>query len=68
MKQIDRDSTPIWDAMQILESRISQLEEALKESAKDWTFIHNELGLCIESLQSSVKKLNDEKTTTNAGS
>jgi len=59
--KIQQDTTPIWDAMQILEARIVQLEEALRGSAKDWTFVHNELGLCIESLQSEVNELKEKK-------
>ena len=55
--KIDQQTTPIWDAMQILEARIVQLEEALRGSAKDWTWIHNELGLCIEAHQQDIKEL-----------
>lgn len=57
-KELDVESNkPLWNAIQTLENRITQLEQALRGSAKDWTWIHNELGLCIEAHQQDIKEL-----------
>jgi len=57
-KELDRDSNkPLWNAIQTLEERITQLEQALRGSAKDWTFIHNEIGLNLEQHHEEINEL-----------